>query len=84
MLPTGLQPRKARSGEKENPDSSIQDGKKRFGGLGNVFIGMRPVTGDSVDYRISDCKQSDCDNVTEGAGVIACNYTANRETERAG
>ena len=30
--------------EKRSPDSSIQHGKKRLGGLGIVFMGIRVVT----------------------------------------
>jgi hypothetical protein len=41
----GLSPREAFSGEKRNPDLSIQDEKKRFGSLFIVFMEIQPVIG---------------------------------------
>ena len=41
----GLRLREAFSAEKRNPDLSIQDEKKRFGGLFIVFMEIQPVIG---------------------------------------
>jgi hypothetical protein len=38
-------------GENITPDLSIQDGKKRFGGFGIVFMGIRAVTDNSGGER---------------------------------
>jgi hypothetical protein len=46
--PDRLMAAKGGFGEKTTPDSSIQDGKKRFGGLSIVFIRIQPVTGFSA------------------------------------